>query len=285
MPGQARTRLAITALLWALVPMEELRAGGVDAPSRSCSAAAVSVRDARDAERTFDDPNPLLRQPAQSWKVIGPGALQAIVRHNEQKKSVLFVADTAAGTSRLVADLFVSGPVRWSPDGKRLAVVSWESRQRAWVPTIVDLATNSVVRPACELMGVRLKWSPDGKWLALDGRVREELVSVLWVMNTATGACAVLDTMAVYATYDFGWSPDSRSLAVTRPSRLGKDEGVVAADLWLFNLDRTRCRLRATPHAVERNPRWLDARRIVFREEPDGLSAPVREVVMTLSRK
>jgi len=285
MPRTRKVLMASLVVLFALARGGRSQAGGVDVPSSTCRAQVVKVQVARGLERAFEDRNSLLRQPAQSWKVQGPGSLQALVRHNEQKKSVLIVADTATGTSRQLRDVMVSGPVRWSPDGKRLAVVSWISRSQAWTPIVVDVATDNVTTPTCELMGTRLKWSPDGKWLAIDGRVSEKTVSVLWIMNTSTGACVVLDTMAVYAAYDFGWSPDSRSLAVSKPSRLGEDEGVVAADLWLFNLDRTRCRLRATPHAVERNPRWLDARRIVYREEPDGLSAPVREMVLTVSWK
>ena len=284
MSNTARALLAVLAACLLLVQAGVLRAGGVDVPS-PCRATVVNLRPARTVERSFDDPNPLLRQPAQSWKVIGPNSLQAIVQHNAQKKSVLSIADTVAGTSKIVTGLFVSGPVRWSPDGKRLAVVSWESSERAWIPTVVDLATDSLTRPKCPLMGVRLKWSPDGRWLAVDGRVPGKPMSVLWIMDASTGGCVVLDTMAVYATYDFSWSPESRSLAVARPSRLGEDEGVVAADLWLFNLDRTKCRLRTTPHAVERNPRWLDAAKIVYREEPDGLNAPVRDMVVQITRK
>ena len=285
MSGSAWALVGALVLFWSLPPTRQPQAGGVDPSTRPCRATVVNVRTARAAERDFDDPNPLLRQPAQSWKVIGPGSLQALVRHNEEKKSVLSIADTVAGTIKPIAGLFVSGPVRWSPEGKRLAVVSWKSRTRAWVPVVIDLATGNVTRPTCELMGVRLKWSPDGKWLAIDGRVPERTMTVLWVMSASTGACAVLDTMAVYATYDFGWSPDSRSLAVTKPSRLAQDEGVVAADLWIFNLDRSRCCLRATPHAVERNPRWLNAGHIIYREEPDGLEAPVREMVVQVSRE
>ena len=280
----AKALIAALAACLLLVPAGVLRAGGVDVPS-PCSATVVNVRPARTAERTFDDPNPLLRQPAQNWKVLGPHSLQAIVQHNAQKKSILSIADTVAGTSRIITGLYVSGPVRWSPDGKCLAVVSWESSERAWIPTVVNLATDRLTKPKCQFMGVRLKWSPDGRWLAVDGRVPGKPMSVLWIMNASTGDCVVLDTMAVYATYDFSWSPESRSLAVARPSRLGEDEGVVAADLWLFNVDRTKCRLRTTPHAVERNPRWLDAGKIVYREEPEGLNAPVRDMVVQFTPK
>lgn len=277
--------VACLALALTLNMARTAQTGGVGTTTRSCRAQVVGVRVARADERGFESENPLLRRPPNSWKVAGPGALQALIRHNDQKKSVLIVSDTASGESRSVPALFVSGPVRWSPEGKRLAVVSWRSQARAWVPIILTLATDSIVGPACDLMGTHLKWSPNGRWLAIDGRVPEKPMSLLWLMETSTGRCVVLDTMAVYATYDFGWSPDSRSLAVSKPSRLAEDEGVVAADLWLFNTDGTRRRLRSTPHAVERDPRWIDAKRIIFREEPDGLSAPTREMVMSVSWK
>jgi len=67
-----------------------------------------------------------------------------------------------------------------------------------------------------------------------------------------------IDSLEVFADYEFGWSPNSTNLAVVRPERVDPhSERPSVADLWIFSVGgRTGCPLGVTPEYVEREPRW-----------------------------
>jgi hypothetical protein len=258
--------------------------GGVDRAPTGCAFKVVATRPARVGEHGFEDAHPLLRDPENSWVVPGPNGMRAVVKSDSARKPALFVSDSM-GALRRVPGVWASGPVRWSPDGTRLAVVSWQSREKPWIPIVAILMPPSIIMPTPVSMGTGLKWAPNGKWVAVDGRAPASARSFLWVMSSETGQCRVLDTLGVFANYEFGWSPDSRWLVVSRPSELSSHEDITRADLWLFGLDGTRCRLVNTPREIERNPRWVDGHRIIYRRETPGFTEPPREVVIELHRR
>ena len=163
--------------------------------------------------------------------------------------------------------------------------MSWQSRQRPWIPIIVTLSPPRVAFPRPEFMGTGFKWSPDGRWLAVDGRAPESAKSFLCLMSSETGKCRVLDTLTVFSNYEFGWSPDSKWLVVSRPSALSSHEDLTRADLWLIGLDGTRCRLTTSPRVIERDPRWVDDQRIIYRRETTGFTEPPRDEVIELRRR
>ena len=68
-----------------------------------------------------------------------------------------------------------------------------------------------------------------------------------------------IDSLDVFADYEFGWSPNSRNLAVVRPEKIDPHtEEPTVADLWILsNLGRERCAIAVTPEYVEREPVWV----------------------------
>lgn len=273
--------LALLAAVALGVAPAPARAGGV--ADSGCGYLASAPRPARAGEVGFEERHPLLRQPENSWVVPGLAGLRAVIKHDSLKKAALFVADSGSSEPRRIQGVQVSGAVRWSPEGARLGVISWESSQRPWVPLVVTPSPLRVVSPRSNLMGTGLKWSPDGKWLAVDGRVGSQPVSFLWVMSSETGVCRVLDSLSVFANYEFGWSPDSKTLVVSRPSALSSHEDVARADLWLVGIDDGKhCRLTSTPRVIERDPMWIDRTHIIYRRETTGFTEAPREEVITV---
>jgi WD40 repeat protein len=101
-------------------------------------------------------------------------------------------------------------------------------------------------------------WSPDGKWLAVMATPCQAPDSRLWLVAIPSGAARCIDTLAVFADYEFDWSPDSRWLAVVRPTAVEPlTEAVSDADLWIFGLLGRGCVLARTPDHVERHPFWI----------------------------
>ncbi len=69
----------------------------------------------------------------------------------------------------------------WSPDGKRLGVAGYDSRN---APTfwILSVANGGAVRVAAAPIGIPA-WSPDGSKLAFDLRINFPIVSEVWVID------------------------------------------------------------------------------------------------------
>src|SRR6267378_328121 len=243
----------------------------------------VGEHDARVGEQGFERAIPLLRDPENSWAVPGPGPMRALIKHDQNRKPALYLEDTLSQSVKRVDSVFASGPVRWSSDGKLLGVVSWQSRERAWVPCVIQMATGKVIKPTLDFMGTGFKWSPDGRWIAVDGRAPGGPMSYLWLMSSSTGACLVLDTLGVYSNYEFGWSPDSRLLVVSRPLSLSEEEDKTRSDLWLFDTSGRRSRLLGANGLAARNPRWVDARHIIYRREVPDMSGAPRERILTVA--
>lgn len=149
---------------------------------------------------------------------------------------------------------------RFSPDGRYVAFSLWRSRERPWNLVIFDRKRGRRIEPAlggCVTFDWR--WSPDGRWLAVQdnpckrGRCRLCLVSV------PSGAVHCIDSLDVFADYEFGWSPNSTNLAVVRPEQVDRhSEEPSVADLWIFSVvGHRRCVLAVTPEYVEREPMWV----------------------------
>ncbi len=288
--GSEATVVIVRASLLALVALFEAAAPSLTVgPARTagvadsaCAEVVGAPRPARTGELGFEERHPLLRQPENSWVVPGLAGRRAIVKNDSLKKPALFVSDGPNGELRRIQGVWASGAVRWSPEGTRLGVIGWKSRDRPWVPLVVTPSQRRVVEPRAGFMGTALKWSPDGRWLAVDGRDPAASKSFLWIMSSKTGACRILDSLSVFCSYEFGWSPDSKRLVVSRPSALSSHEDIVRADLWLVGIDGRRCRLTRTPRVIERDPMWIDQKRILYRRETTGFTEAPREEVITM---
>jgi hypothetical protein len=104
-------------------------------------------------------------------------------------------------------------------------------------------------------------WSPDSRWLALEIADPRGGFTVLGFFSLANRSFQPVDTLTLFASYDVAWSPDSRTLAVSKPTytdRANEDE-VTQSDLWLMNLSRARCRLVEGRGFLAAAPRWIDS--------------------------
>jgi len=106
--------------------------------------------------------------------------------------------------------------IAWSPDGKWLASScpeETENRVRLWTPDgepgpVLDFAAMSAMS---------LAWSPDGRWLAAGSNGRDVSRICLW--DTSTWKTAHAWEEPGEYVLDLSWSPDSRRLVFTAPSK------------------------------------------------------------------
>lgn len=135
-----------------------------------------------------------------------------------------------AGTGRGV---YEERGLAWSPDGRRLALLS-DAATPKQVQLYVAAVAGGAPRRLTKLAGQvnRPRWSPDGRTIALlyvegqaakvgaieaapkpSGEVREEVLEQRIVLvDAATGATRFVSPPDQYV-YEFAWSPDGRRLA------------------------------------------------------------------------
>ena len=152
---------------------------------------------------------------------------------------------------------------QWSPDGRQIACVAWKSPERCYQLTVVDVATRTVVVDDEFASGSNSKWSPDSRTIAVSGSEYRSGRSILYTVSVPGGKVTVLDTLEVFADYDFSWSPDGRWIAFSRPTRVHHVGDTIAADLWIADAatGKSWCIL-AAPDWVESDPLWITNRSI-----------------------
>jgi len=208
-------------------------------------------------EIPFADTVRLLREPDNANYVPGPDSLWFVVRKNQQHKPAIYLENRASGRSELLIDR-ASGP-RVSPDGKFLACIVWRSVQRPWNLVLLDLKSRRLTEPDLDGCASPYAWSPDAKWLAVMATPCQSPKSRLALVSVETGRVRWVDSLAVYADYEFGWSPDSHNLVVVRPTAIDREsEDPTVTELWMISDGgRRRCRLPAAPGYVFSQPKWI----------------------------
>jgi len=167
----------------------------------------------------------------------------------------------------------------WSPDGGTIAFLSGRGgRAQIYVAS----STGGEGRKLTEFNGQigRPEWSPDGKSMAFLGIENPKRVSGatqpfkpetgvvgskpdvqrLAIVDIATGKIRWATPPAMYI-YEFGWSPDSREIAVTAAKPPGENNWWTAK-LYATDISTATMRLVATPEFQINTPRW----------SPDGKS-------------
>lgn len=258
-----KLRVLTAALAFVVgAPACSCRANPDTSATASCAWQVVSTRAASPGNRAFEDRDSLLREPANPNRVPGPRGMVAFVKTDSTRRPHIFLEDTVRHISRQLFTAIASEP-RWSPDGTKLACVSWLSSSEPWVLTVVDLKTHAVLQPLRGVNVMGFKWSPDGARIAVTATLPRQPRSVL-ALVTLPNAILVHDTLSVLADYELAWSPDSRTLAFARPTAIDADEEVTASDLWLLEDGTTKCPLLFGPDFVETAPRWLDDQQLRY---------------------
>lgn len=198
----------------------------------------------------------------------------------------LFVAD--ANTGAVVKKLtgpnadphfdalsFVSASGSWSPDGRKLAFISFAQGDNRI--TIFDVNSRNEER-SISVRGVGAindaAWSPDGSTIAISGLAGG--ISDLYLVNVTTGAVQQL-TNDRYADLHPAWSPDGKSLAFATDRGPGTDfEALRYSEMNLALIDVTTRQVRALeifPGAKHINPQFSpDGKQLYFVSDREGFS-------------
>lgn len=138
--------------------------------------------------------------------------ITSVTSANKRKVYKLEVADVDGYNPKtIVASVEPIMSPAWSPDGKKIAYVSFEKRKPAVY--IQTLATGKRVRIS-DFNGINgaPAWSPDGKQLALT--LSKDGSPDIYKVNLATGAFVKM-TRSYAIDTEPGWSPDGRYIIFT----------------------------------------------------------------------
>jgi dipeptidyl aminopeptidase/acylaminoacyl peptidase len=247
-------RLAVTIAM-AFIGGACIAQSGIGKP---CAWRVVSSRAAGPGDTAFVERHPMLAEPEDPTNAAGPGSLRLLSVKTPQHTRDVYLFDQHTGDSTLIAK-HGSMP-RFSPDGRYVAFSLWKSIDRPWNLVIYDRKIGRRIEPALGgCVTFYWRWSPDGRWLAVQDNPCKRGRCRLCLVNVPSGAVRCIDSLDVFADYEFGWSPNSKHLAVVRPERINPhSEEPSVADLWILSdFGRGRCNLGVTPEYIEREPMWV----------------------------
>jgi Tol biopolymer transport system component len=242
-----------------------------------------SPRPPKHGEIPYEISLPQLQDPQNLNYSPGPDGLVAVVKTDAAHHPHIYLQDSTSASPRLLIDRIANKP-KWSPQGKRIACTVWKSLDRPWNLCIVTLGKPDTLYPSFSAHTVRYRWSPDAKYLAVQGTLYNEDRSVLVVVETSQGTATVLDSLQLLSDYEFSWAPDSRKLAVSRPTRLADVEQVAEAELWIFDVSGNGAKVVRSAGHLQRNPQWIDDTRVLFSQEGLG-GQPGQALVVEISRQ
>jgi Tol biopolymer transport system component len=269
------------ALLGTAIAVTALRSAP-QATRPACRESIHVMRPATSSDTAYEERHALLREPADPNRVPGLGSFVAVVRTDSLHHPHIYIEDAVRKSSRILLRKGASEP-RWSPDGKRVACIAWESPVEPWVLTIVDRDGRRLSQPLRKFNVMGFKWAPDGRWIAVTATAGSSGRTYLALVSAVDGRVHLADTVRVVTDYEFSWSPDSRVLAFSRVTALNAYEEPKAADIWLVVPGRRPCPLVVSSDYVETQPRWVASNRLRFSRVPRASSAPaVEDVVLDL---
>ncbi len=126
----------------------------------------------------------------------------------------------------------------YSPDGRRIAFVRPDARDRPWL-YIVGSSGRGVRRIG---LGAHPSWSPDGRYLVVERGVGLNRIADLWVLRASDGRATRLTRTPSVSEVGPAWSPDGHWIAFSM-TRAGFQ------DIYAMPASGGR------PHAITRGPR------------------------------
>jgi hypothetical protein len=242
----------------------------------------VAVREPWADDVPFETRTPALRTPTDRNYAPGPDSLVArcLTDAKHHPHVVIERLDTGQIDTLLVG--WASLP-QWSPDGRYVSCVAWRSTREPHQLAVVDIATKAEIQVGIRASGTEAKWSPDSRMIAASGMTYSGSRCLLYVVSIPGGAVAVVDSLDVFASHEFSWSPDGRWIAFSRPTRLHHVGDTTAADLWIADTatGESWCILHGADW-VESDPLWITNRSIQVnrvRWNDDGANQEQRVVV------
>lgn len=124
---------------------------------------------------------------------------------------------------------------------------------------LFDLKSRQVTEPSLDGCASPYAWSPAGKWLAVMVTPCQAEQSRLALVAVPSGRVNWVDSLSVFADYEFAWSRNSRMLAVVRPTAIEREsEEPTATELWIIAEDgKGKCRLPTSPGYILSEPKWI----------------------------
>jgi hypothetical protein len=158
------------------------------------------------------------------------------------------------GAAEILDTQVVDWPA-FSPDGRRVAI--WHGLGPDWSIDLLDVETRDmqpILDPALvasvEPNGP-LQWSPDGRRLLVNANL--DGLSVVAVLDVATGAFERIDDLETMRHFNARWSPDGTRLAWLAEDRFGGE-----AELYVGDADGGRARV-LRPEMPEGATAFVDA--------------------------
>jgi hypothetical protein len=258
-------------------------AGGRQAGGHPCPVTLVGVRERRPADR------PAVLElrfgvGADPASVLGPDSLRLIVDAPEGHPRV-FIENMRTGAQDDIAGVWATRPV-WSPDGRYVACETYPSQGQSYQLAVIDRRTRKRIVVEARVAADEYRWSPDSRWIAVEGVERGTNHVVLSVYDLVRGRLRRIATSSALGSYGLSWSPDSKFLAFTKPTAVGEDEAVLAADLWIVPTSSwLPCRVSATQQEIESQPEWLSNVAVLVKSVPSTTPRVAgRDLVFELRR-
>ena len=230
-----------------------------------CPWTVTSIRQPTETEERYIGTSDIAWPPVNARTVPGPDSLCLLVQNDSERHPYIYLKDLRTGETELLLSDIASSP-RWSPDGKYIACIAFKSSSRPWDLSVIEIASGKIMNPPLNSSTTAIKWSPDSKTLVGAGISYDGQGSVLYCVSFPEGAVSTLDTVRIYSDYEFAWSPDSKWIAVSRPTELFPLTGDISkADLWIVSRSQDiKCKVLDTPDWVEGEPRWITDRAILL---------------------
>ena len=213
-----------------------------------------------------------LEKPTLSFSKMDP------VRHNTFQ---IWLVDADGENERLWMETggnaSFGGGVKWSPDGKRAAMVMFDPADVSYTPYVIDLKTGQATNLKTwtplpiELTFTQLSWSPDGRWLATAGGVGPD--DDIYKLNVNARRLIRLTNMPTRHNWLPRWSPDGQKIVFRALPGTGNID--------VYTIDSkdggNRANLTQSNGFDSDNPVWSsDGRWIAFSSNRSGVPDPER---------
>lgn len=147
----------------------------------------------------------------------------------------------------------------WSPDGKYLSVSMWTTETRMGKLVVFDASNWKRVIDLDLASAASATWSPDSKRIVSDGSSYADGEVLFYEVTVPAGAATIIDRTRVHGDIDFSWSPDSRWIVYSMPTKLHHVGDTMVSELRIADAASGEyCTLIPATDHNQSNPLWID---------------------------